>query len=534
MSWKCQSFWTGVLVFSCLLGIQPVLASPTPASPTGTSPTTSPTVTSPTGDRKVLELSLSDAIQLVLQQNRDIKNANLDRLVQRLDLWEAEGKFQPKITPRLSVGVDQQLSSSPEFSLTSSNNAPTNLTNASGSTGINPTLVSTVSNVGGSVGNGQSGDDRTRWNRAAQVTGTLLTPIGTQISLTVDAITDPTLSLSVTQPLLRGAGLKANQASVNIARVGDRRNALALQQLLIDKVTETIVAYRAVIKARESLRIQGIAIASKRRQLEVTQALVQVGRKPKADLIDAEKTVADSDRTLLVEQNNLAQAVSNLLRLLEADQALQLVIPQREIDALVSAELPQMNRSPAELLQLAYQQRIDYLQSQLDLETEQLNGRIVQNNQLWNLDLKSETRLGSQSSTSGTVVVTHTFGDRNRDAELPKHQIRLQKANNRLVQVRDTIQQELSDRLRDLTSNLSQVTAAQRTREFAEQQFRIAQERFKSRGSQTTIFELIQKQDDLILAQNNELTAKIDYLNAIANLEKTLGITLETWQRRSP
>jgi outer membrane protein len=477
-------------------------------------------------DRKVLELSLSQTIQRVLENNRDIKNADLDRLLQRQDLREAEGKFQPKITPFFAVGVNQSLSSSPEITLSSFNDnpiAPLNPLNPTTPTNVTPSPVPNAATETQRLG------DRTTWNRDVQVTGTLLTPIGTQISLTIDPITDPNVNLSLTQPLLRGAGLKVNQASVKIARVGDRRNALALQQILIDKVTETIVAYRAVIKAQESLRIQGIAIASKRRQLEVTQALVQAGRRPRADLIDAEKTVADSDRTLLIEQNNLAQAVSNLLRLLEADQTLQLMIPQGEIDALVKAELPKMTRSQAELVQIAYQRRIDYLQSQLGLETEQFNGQVVRNNQLWNLDLNSNTNLGTQSSTSGRLVLTRTFGDRSRDTELTRHQIRLTQAENRIAQVRETVQQDVNDRLRDLTSNLSQVAAAQRAREFAEQQLSIAQERFKRRGTQTTIFEIIQKQDDLVIAQNNELSAKIDYLNAIANLEKAIGITLDTW-----
>jgi outer membrane protein len=47
---------------------------------------------------------------------------------------------------------------------------------------------------------------------------------------------------------------------------------------------------------------------------------------------------------------------------------------------------------------------------------------------------------------------------------------------------------------------------------------------------QTTLFEIIQKQDDLVAAQNNELNTKIDYLNAITNLEKVVGLTLDTWK----
>ena len=42
-------------------------------------------------------LSLRDCIAITLQQNRTIKNAYLDRVVQKYDLRVAEDKFSPKL-----------------------------------------------------------------------------------------------------------------------------------------------------------------------------------------------------------------------------------------------------------------------------------------------------------------------------------------------------------------------------------------------------------------------------------------------------
>jgi len=36
-------------------------------------------------------------------------------------------------------------------------------------------------------------------------------------------------------------------------------------------------------------------------------------------------------------------------------------------------------------------------------------------------------------------------------------------------------------------------------------------------------------QNNLILAENSEIRAKIDYLNALTNLDALLGTTLERW-----
>jgi outer membrane protein TolC len=42
------------------------------------------------------------------------------------------------------------------------------------------------------------------------------------------------------------------------------------------------------------------------------------------------------------------------------------------------------------------------------------------------------------------------------------------------------------------------------------------------------LLDLVDFQSKLNEAQNNELNAKIDYLNALTNLDKSLGITLDT------
>jgi len=46
----------------------------------------------------------------------------------------------------------------------------------------------------------------------------------------------------------------------------------------------------------------------------------------------------------------------------------------------------------------------------------------------------------------------------------------------------------------------------------------------------TTNFQLVTFQNDLVNAQNNELNAKIAYLNALSGLDQIIGTTLDTWK----
>jgi outer membrane protein len=478
---------------------------------------------------KSVQLTLADVIKLVLQSNRDLKNATLDRIVQRQELKEAESKFSPTITPSFSVGVTKDLSQNKSSNTDSGTSTPIDNTSSSETT---PSSNSSETNLGGVVGAESLGEQNpsTTFSRDVQVSANLLTRIGTQLTLTVNPLSAQKLELSIAQPLLRGAGRVVNEASVKNARFTEKQNVLTIRQSVIDKLTETIAAYRTLIKTQEAVRIQTLALNSKQKQLGFTKILVEAGRKAKVELVETQKSLADTEQSLGDARNSFAQANSDLLKLIESDQFLNITIPQPDINALDNTVLPKIVRSPEDLINLAYQKRLDYQQAKIAIDTEKLSQRIARNNQLWNLDLQGNTSLGESSQASASLVLKKTFGDRSIKTEVLRRRIGVLKNENRLAQLTDNIRREVNDRLRDINSSLMQVKTAQQAREFAEQQLKISQERFKRRGGQTTLFEIIQKQDDLVTAQNNELNTKIDYLNAITNLEKVVGLTLDTWK----
>jgi outer membrane protein len=477
---------------------------------------------------KTVQLNLSDVMKLVLQGNRDLKNANLDRIIQRQELKEAERKFSPKITPSLSIGFTQNLSQNKSFSGESGTSISRNNGSSSGISSSNPS-VANVGNVIGSESLNERSSSSTN-SRNVEVSANLLTRIGTQLTLTVNPLSSQKLELSIAQPLLRGAGKVVNEASVKSARFTEKQNVLTLQQGVIDKLTETVVAYRTLIKTQESVRIQSLALESKRKQLKFTKILVEAGRKAKVELVEVQKSLADTEQNFGTAQNSFAQANSDLLKLIESDQPLNITVPQPDIRALDNTQLPKVLRSPEDLVTLAFQKRLDYQQAKIAIDTEKLNQRLARNNLLWNFDLQSNISLGESSQASAGLVLKKTFGDHSLQTEVLRRRIGVLKNENRLTQLTGNIRREVTDRIRDINSSLAQVKTAQQAREFADQQLKISQERFKRRGGQTTLFEIIQKQDDLVTAQNNELNTKIDYLNSITNLEKVVGLTLDTWK----
>jgi outer membrane protein len=525
-------------------------AQPTPK------PTTTPSqslVARPSTSIPTVKLSLNDVVKLVSQGNRDLKNATLDRIVQKQELKEAESKFKPTFAPNLSLGINHQFQSSNELSVgggsLGSNSGGIGSTSAASG---NPTTPSTGSSSGtNSIGIGNTGSssgtnsvgiggtgsanslqlgDRSELSYGAQLSMNWLSPIGTRLSMSASPLSSQSIDVTINQPLLRGAGTRVNRASIKTARIGEKSNVLTLQQTVIDKLTETVIAYRNLIKTQEAVRIEELALQSKQRQLEGTQALVDAGRKPQSEIIQTQKSISDTEQSLVLAKNNYAQANSDLLKLIESDRAFMIVIPQADIDALRRSQLPQVKNSFNELLFLAYKTRADYQQAKLDIDSEKLGLILAKDNQRWSLDLQSSANLSASSNVSAGLTLSRTFGEESPKTERIRREIGVQKNQNKLVQLTNNVRQEVSDRLRDVNSAQVQVATSQRGREFAQQQLEVAQTLFRRRGGQVTLFEIIQKQDDLVAAQNEEVQAKIEYLNAITNLEKAVGLTLDTWK----
>ncbi len=490
---------------------------------------------------KLVQLTLSDVVKLVFQQNSDLKNAALDRIIQKQELKEAESKFNPTFTPNLSATINHQFQSSndsatgggdfsrgSESSPTSSSNPNTTTANSS-----NPNSSASGTNNPGRTGTGAGNSlrlgDRSELSYGTQLSINWLSPIGTKLSSTTSPFSK-SMDLTITQPLLKGAGRRINTISVKNARIGERKNILSLQQTQIDKLTDTVIAYRSLIKTQEAVRIQELALENKRRQLEGIQALVDAGRKPQSELIQSKKSIADTEQSLILARNTRSQANSDLIKLIEPNQAFMIVIPTEDVDAIRQSNLPQVNRPFQELLAIAYQNRTDYRQTQFDIEIEKSNLLLAKDNRRWSLDLQGSGSISESPGISAGLVLSRTFGDQSTKTEQVRREIGVRKNENRRSQLTNTISQEVNDRLRDIKSSLSQVAASQRSREFAQQQLDIAQILFRRRGGQVTLFEIIQKQDDLVTAQNEELQAKIDYLNAITTLDKTVGLTLEQWK----
>ncbi|MFM6157166.1 MAG: TolC family protein, partial [Sphaerospermopsis kisseleviana] len=194
-----------------------------------------------------LPLKLADAVYLALQNNRDLKIAYLQRILDQKQLAETASQFNPTFTPQLSLNMNNNQNGS-----NSNNNITADLSaslNWKIPTGGNLTLT---------------------WQGQNQ----LLRNNSLDISSESNTLSQ-NLNFNFSQPLLRGFGTGLNTLSIQRARLTENANVLNLKNTISQTITNTIVSYRSLLLAQERLKIEQLSFANAKKDLARLQALFE-------------------------------------------------------------------------------------------------------------------------------------------------------------------------------------------------------------------------------------------------------------------
>jgi outer membrane protein len=479
----------GLLMGVAIAPLSPVLAESLSLDdpPTGEQP-----MSPATPGTEIVSLTLPDLLTRTLAGNRSLQNQALGRIVQQQQLVAAEQAFNPRFIPILRVDATRR---------------------DLGTSGTTP----------GSI---LLGRDTINLDQDLRLTTALTTRLGTEFEIGLTPFENgQTLQFGVSQPLLRGFGTAVNEAPLNQTRLDEDISQLALRSTIIDTLTTAILGYNTLINAQAQVQIQTEALARRQRQLEISQALVQAGRRAPISLFDPERSVADAQRNLVDAQNQLDQANSALLNLIGTDQDLRFVATVETIIQLFEAATAQLaTYQPETLVALALDQRTDYRQAQLQRQQQVLDLLLAEDNLRWQLNAVANGLLGDSSSSVVGLVATRTFGDPQPETTRVASDIALQQQDNTLAQLQEQIRNDVVAGLATARSSLLQVEAAERATFNAGRQLEADQ----ARGD-VDQFQLITQEEVLVNAQTSELAARIAFLNSMASLDQTVGITIERW-----
>jgi outer membrane protein len=471
-----------------------VQLAPSQSAPSQLAPSSSPSI--PSRDRLRVELTLAEVVDLLVQNNRELKNAALDRIVKRQQLREAKSTFVPKLQPSLGIGVSQFFSATPAGSGPARSFAP-----------------------------------EANLDSSSQLTGRWKTPIGTTLTVTTNPLLTQKVSVTISQPLLRGNGLAINTAPIKKAELTETSHRLALEQALITKITQASTAYWAIARAQAMLRIQQISLQNQQQQQETIQILINASRRPPSELLDVEANMAATQTQVLTAQNTLAEAKINLLTLLDLETEIDVEVPPALLAELRASRMPaELKPQPSldTLLETAYRQRPDYQQAQLATQIAALDLEMAKDNKQWGLDLRATSSFGDTAQAAVGINLTRVLSDQSLETAFQRSRVDQLKRNNDLTNLKDGLRLEVENCYRAVLSSRDRTVAARAARELATQRLLMTQLKFQL--GEAGLFQVLALQNSLVTAQTEEIRAKIDFLEALSQLEQATGTTLDTWK----
>jgi outer membrane protein TolC len=466
----------GIAAWVCALAVALGLAAAAEAQP----------APPPTARGEPIRLTLAEAVALGVRNNRGVRSAHLERIVEKFELRVAEDKFRPRLI--LGTGVFHE--------------------RRDGGGG----LVGSVTPV-------------VAWQAP---TGAV---VAFDWSLRADRLErDPSgasaLGLTVIQPLLRDAGIDVNAGSIRMARLQERINRLRLEGTLAQTVTQIILGYRALVAADEQVRLSHAALRRSRDLLAVNRALVEAGRMAAMEVVQTEADAAAQELAVIEAENQRDRARLELLNLIAID-------PRTDLEPADPLAAQRTEVLLDEAIALALVHRPDYLAQFAAIERAGIDLALARNRRLW--DLSVVGRVGASRFDGGdmreTVVglqLTVPIGDLVAEQAEVRADIGLDTATLRLDEIRQLVELQVRDSVRNADARWRQVEIAGRALKLARRKLEI--ERDKLQAGRSSNFQVLAFENDLRLAENRHVNAQVQYLNALTLLDQQIGTTTRTWR----
>jgi len=359
-------------------------------------------------------------------------------------------------------------------------------------------------------------------------------------------------TFSIAQQLMAGFGRALNQRTLRIARLARQGSNFGFVQSVMDAITGVENNYWELVFARGDVGVRQRSVELAQRLADDNRRQVEIGTLAPLEVVRAEAQLASAQQDLIEAQTyEMQQQIA--LKSLITKNPLDRAVRDAEIITTDTAQPPPMIEVLPlnDAVQEAIEKRPDVQQNRLRLCAHDINIRAVKNALLPTATLSggvTSTGLAGRA-TRGTALVTG-FGDsaqtalsgdfpiyeasltlnlpfRNRAAQADYARALLLERQEQatLQQLQNTVAVDVQNTQIALRQARTAVEAAVKTRQLQEQALAAEQTRFQLGAS--TIFLVVQAQRDLSTAASSEVRALTNLVKARVDFERAMGRTLE-------
>lgn len=349
------------------------------------------------------------------------------------------------------------------------------------------------------------------------------------------------LAMTLTQPLLRNAGLDVNKTFIRIAQ----NNAAVEEHVFRDRVLTVLATveqtYWELVFANENLKVAEAALKAAQNLLAENRAKAKAGVMSIVDVLQAEAAVASRVEQILIAEKAIRDQEDQLRRLLNPGEN-----ELREDVRLTPQDPPAVALQPISLqeaIDIAIERRPEIVQAKKNVDSSELNTNFAKNQLLPTLSFQGTLGLAGLGGNLGNsvnsnfsgdfynygagLVLSYPLGNRSAWSTYNKRQMEGRNAQVSLVSVRQQIIVGVREAVRRVQTDFKRIETTRSARIMAEKQLQAEQERLKV-GLSTTRF-VLEFQRDLATAQGNELRAIVDYNKSLSNLERHKATTLDRY-----
>ena len=492
-------------------------------------------------------LTLRQAIELALENNKDIEVTRKNESVAEFDLRIARAFYQPRLTGQTYY----DRSTVPNVSIFSNNQKTTQ-----GSFVGNAALQAYVPNYG-TVFSGTFNNQRLSTDNPISILSPQL---------------NTNLGFSVTQPLFRGRKFDQPRRAIEIAKRNISLTDIQFRQRSIEVVAGVQRAYWDLTFALRNLQVQRDGVRDAKSQLEHNRRLVDEGQLAPIDIIAAETQVANFEQAVYDALNavNLSENVLKNLMSPNRNDA----IWNEALMPVESVELAPANTSLVEAMETALAGRPEIEINQAQKEINAIDQRFYREQKKPQIDFVASYSTagigGSQNPNfspnfptpcsidpaspacaqqrANLALLTGNpfggllanrypvlrfgvnfnlplFGDKTAKAQLGRVLVEAERLEIQKEQAEQVIQVEVRNALQAIKTGEARLRSAAIARENTAKQYESEQRKLDE--GQSDIYRVLERQTALTVARSNELRARTDLNKAIADLQRATGNSLK-------
>lgn len=449
------------------------------------------------GDR--LPLTLTEAVRSAIERNLDLRAETFGPALADADILRARGVFDP----RFSALLDFRQENNPVSPLSSERHEKRYVDADLSLETLLP------------AGTTASVRFTNLWTRSDP---------GAPFSLSVA----PTLSASLSHPLLKGGGREATGREIDLAILAKNASLAAWRTRALELSLSTGTRYYALVKAIENVKARRASLASARELHAENQARVRAGALAAVELLDSEFGVATRETELLQAEKNVLDATDALRVLIQAPS------DPYPADPLPPDPVPVPSGDP---VAAALLQRPELASARSAIRTQERNVLAAGNSLLPELSVKGTAGLSGLApdypSALGnvgglkypfvSVGLELSLPIRNSAARADFTSTRLREAQARVVLrgLEEAVSLEVRNALRDVDTKFRQIGTARKGVLAAEKKLSSYEKR--GRLGMATTRNILDAERDLTASREAYAAARADYEASVLGLWRSTG-----------